>query len=253
LKGKRIVDEVIRLAKKAGKEILNIYDSDKYNIHTKSDDSPLTIADKTSHKIIQNELSYLFPDLPILSEEGKEIPYEIRKNWNRFWLVDPLDGTKEFIKKNGEFTVNIALIENKTSVLDVIYVPVTGDVYYGGKNIGSWKNNIKISVSNKTKEDKISVVQSRSHSTEEEIKFYSKYKIKESLSKGSSLKICMIAEGKTELYFRGGPTWEWDTAAGHAILLGAGGYFVNKDKSQLVYNKEIPKNFGFIASSFKIK
>ena len=135
-------------------------------------------------------------------------------------------------------------------------MPVTGENYFGSGENGSYKeikgNVEKIIVSKATKADELTVVQSRSHSGEEEDKFYSNYKIKEKTSKGSSLKICLVAEGKAELYFRSGPTWEWDTAAGHAILLGAEGYFVNKDKSPVVYNKELPKNFGFIASSFKI-
>ncbi len=249
---KNDIDELINLSKKAGKAILDIYNSEDFAIEIKSDNSPLTKADKASNKIIEEGLKKLFPGIPILSEEGKKIPYKERKNWEQFWLVDPLDGTKEFIKRNGEFTVNIALIENNAPAFGVIYVPVTGEIYYGGPNYGSWKNDRQIFVSKRNSQDKLSVVQSRSHSGEEENDFYSNYKIKESLSKGSSLKICLVAEGKAEIYFRSGPTWEWDTGAGHAILLGAGGYFVNKDKSELVYNKEIIKNFGFIVSAFKI-
>jgi len=244
------IKDITELSLSASKAILRIYNSDNFNVKIKSDNSPLTEADKASHKIISEGLLKLFPQIPILSEEGKETPYEERKSWDKFWLVDPLDGTKEFIKKNGEFTVNIALIEKQIPVFGIITVPVTGEIYYGGKEYGSRKNNRNITVSNKSADDELSVVQSRSHSGEEENRFYSNFEIKERLSKGSSLKICLIAEGKAELYFRGGPTWEWDTAAGHAILLGAGGYFVNKDKSELVYNKEIIKNFGFIASSF---
>lgn len=243
---------LIELSIEAGEAILDIYNSEDFGIEIKSDNSPLTKADKASNEIIEKGLKKLLPDIPILSEEGKEIPFEERKSWKQFWLVDPLDGTKEFIKRNGEFTVNIALIENSTPAFGVIYVPVTGEIYYGGPDSGSWKNDQQIFVSNRTSQDKLSVVQSRSHSGEEESEFYSNYKIKESLSKGSSLKICLVAEGKAEIYFRSGPTWEWDTGAGHAILLGAGGYFVNKDKSELVYNKEIIKNFGFIVSAFKI-
>ena len=244
------IKDITELSLTASKAILQIYNSNDFDVKIKSDNSPLTKADKTSHKIIKEGLLKIFPQIPVLSEEGKEMPFEERKNWDKFWLVDPLDGTKEFIKKNGEFTVNIALIEDQRPVFGMITVPVTGEIYYGGKEYGSWKNNQKIEVSNKSFNDELSVVQSRSHSGEEENQFYSNFKIKNRLSKGSSLKICLIAEGKAELYFRGGSTWEWDTAAGHAILLGAGGYFVNKDKSELVYNKEIIKNFGFIASSF---
>jgi len=148
------------------------------------------------------------------------------------------------------------LIKNNLPSLGVINVPVTGESYFGTVENGSYKylngNIEKIVVSKTNKTEDLTVVQSRSHSGEEEDKFYSNYKIKEKKSKGSSLKICLVAEGKAELYFRSGPTWEWDTAAGHAILVGAGGYFVNKDKSPVFYNKELPKNFGFIASSFII-
>lgn len=251
------IEKVIEIAKNAGEEILKIYNSDNFDVEIKDDNSPLTRADKASHKIIEEGLKKLYPEIPIMSEEGKDIEFETRKNWNIFWLVDPLDGTKEFIKKNGEFTVNIALIENNLPIAGVIYVPVTNEIYYGTLQSGSYKilangTEEKISVSKKDYGLPLNVVQSRSHSGEEENEFYSQFKINERLSKGSSLKICLVAEGKAELYFRGGPTWEWDTAAGHAILLGAGGYFVNKDKSLLIYNKQEPKHYGFIASSKNI-
>lgn len=288
------ISKLIETVLEAGKAVLDIYRSDDFDIENKDDKSPLTKADKASHEIIKNGLTSYFPEIPLLSEEGKEIPYEERKNWEKFWLVDPLDGTKEFIKKNGEFTVNIALIENNKPVFGIIYAPaikhnnidesisqsvnqkpienhmsidglndwmivnndLPGVLYLGGINFGSYKITSggvkKINVSDKSPNDELNVVQSRSHSGNEENEFYSNYRIKESLSRGSSLKICMVAEGEADIYFRGGPTWEWDTAAGHAILLGAGGHFVNKDKSELLYNKEVIKNFGFIASSFKI-
>ena len=248
---------LLDISKLAGKAILEIYNTDDFGIEIKSDNSPLTKADKASNDIIEKRLTELYPEIPILSEEGKEIPFDKRKNWKQFWCVDPLDGTKEFIKRNGEFTVNIALIKDNKPIAGVIFVPVTNEIFYGDIKNGSFKidsdgNKKQIRVSPKSPSDELSVVQSRSHSGDEENQFYSKYKIKQALSKGSSLKICLVAEGLAEIYFRGGPTWEWDTAAGHAILLGAGGYFVNKDKSELVYNKEVIKNFGFIASSFEI-
>ncbi|MDA3862227.1 MAG: 3'(2'),5'-bisphosphate nucleotidase CysQ [Melioribacteraceae bacterium] len=248
---------LIAISKEAGKSIIKIYNSDDFGIEIKSDTSPLTKADRAANEVIEKRLTEIYPEIPILSEEGKETPFEERKTWTKFWLVDPLDGTKEFIKRNGEFTVNIALIDAGKPIAGVIFAPVTNEVYYGDVANGSFKidsNGFKkrIEVSDKSRLDALDVVQSRSHSGDEEKLFYSNYKINESLSKGSSLKICLIAEGKAEIYFRGGPTWEWDTAAGHAILLGAGGYFVNKDKSELIYNKEIIKNFGFIVSSFKV-
>ena len=252
-----MIEILKEIAEEAGKLILEVYNSNDFDVEIKSDNSPLTIADKNSHDFILDKLNKNFPEVPVISEEGGNTEFEIRKNWNEFFLVDPLDGTKEFIKKNGEFTVNIALIKNCKPVLGVINVPVSGETYYGSIDEGSYKqsngNNRKIEVSKKNENDELTVVQSRSHSGEEEKKFYSKFKIKESISRGSSLKICMVAEGKAELYFRGGPTWEWDTAAGHAILISAGGYFTNKDYSSLLYNKEVSKNYGFIASAFEIE
>lgn len=246
------LEKIIEIAREAGDAILDVYNSEDFGIENKADNSPLTKADKASHNIIVAELKKNFPEIPILSEEGKAIPFEERKNWERFWCVDPLDGTKEFIKRNGEFTVNIALIENQKPVAGVIFVPVTKELYYGDIENGSFKvyangQTAQLHVSGKTSKDELIVVQSRSHSGEEEENFYSQFKVKEKLSRGSSLKICMVAEGRADLYFRGGPTWEWDTAAGHAILLGAGGRFTNKDGTELVYNKEVIKNFGFIA------
>lgn len=250
------IKQVIRIAQKAGFEIMKIYNSLDFEVEIKKDDSPLSKADKVSHEIINEELNKLYPEIPILSEEGKDVEYEKRKNWQSFWLIDPLDGTKEFIKKNGEFTVNIALITNNVPFAGVIYIPVTNETYFGSINKGSYKltnlNKKKITVSKKDFKQPLNVVQSLSHSGDEEDIFYSQFKIKEKVSKGSSLKICLIAEGKAELYFRGGPTWEWDTAAGHAILIYAGGYLVNKNRSDLLYNKEELKNYGFIASSQKL-
>jgi len=251
-----MLNKIKDISIQAGKLILEVYNSNDFDIKIKDDNSPLTEADKRSNNYIVEELNKNFPGIPILSEEGETTDYKKRKDWDEFFLVDPLDGTKEFIKRNGEFTVNIALIKNNLPATGVIFVPVTGETYFGSKEKGSYKQvngaSEKITVSKKKEIDQLTVIQSRSHSGEEENQFYGNYKIKEKISKGSSLKICLVAEGKAELYFRSGPTWEWDTAAGHAILLGAGGYFINKDKSPLIYNKEIPKNFGFIASSFVI-
>ncbi len=251
-----MINTLVQIAEQAGKLILDVYNKNDFEIEIKNDNSPLTEADKKSNDYITAELKKSFPGIPVMSEEGGGVNYDERKQWNKFFLVDPLDGTKEFIKRNGEFTVNIALIENKIPVLGVIHIPVTGETYFGSIESGSFKisggKTNRIEVSKKNKDDELAVVQSRSHAGEEEDRFYGKFKIREKLSKGSSLKICLVAEGKAEIYFRSGPTMEWDTAAGHAILLGAGGYFVNKDGSPLVYNKEINKNFGFIASAFEI-
>lgn len=259
-----VIDTLVQIAKQAGKIILEVYTHDDFAINIKNDRSPLTTADKKSHTFISDELEKKFPGIPVISEEGKNIPFSVRKEWKEFFLVDPLDGTKEFIKRNGEFTVNIALIKNNLPVTGIIYVPVTGTCYYGVTAKGAWKKEInksnnadfsvkRIAVGNKSVKDKLNVVQSRSHSGNEEEEYYSRFNIGERLSYGSSLKICMIAEGKADLYFRSGPTWEWDTAAGHAILNAAGGYLTNKDGSSLLYNKESLNNIGFIAGGLKIE
>jgi 3'(2'), 5'-bisphosphate nucleotidase len=249
----------------AGKEILTVYKSADFTITTKSDNSPLTLADKNAHTTILDILNKT--NLPVLSEEGAEIPFETRKNWEYFWLVDPLDGTKEFINRNGEFTVNIALIHKNKPVLGVIYVPVTKDLYFGNKEIGAFK---AINVDSDLKfenlesllqmsfrlpffidDEVITVVASKSHLTKETSDYIDGLK-KESgiinlISKGSSLKLCMVAEGTATIYPRFGPTMEWDIAAGHAIASAAGcNVTLNDEKTPLVYNKEELLNPWFI-------
>lgn len=255
----------IKAALKAGEEILKIYNSKDFDIKIKSDNSPLTTADKNAHKIIVENLSKT--NIPILSEEGKHILYSERSKWKRYWLVDPMDGTKEFIKRNGEFTVNIALIEKDTPVLGVIYVPVTKDLYFGALNIGSYKAinqdlesfvsdmNTLMQVSFKLPfiidNDHYTVVGSRSHMNQETENFIAKLKNEHGeidfISKGSSLKICMVAEGLANIYPRFAPTMEWDTGAGHAIALNAGCTVTQADeKTPVVYNKEDLLNPWFI-------
>ncbi|MCF7859880.1 MAG: 3'(2'),5'-bisphosphate nucleotidase CysQ [Candidatus Cloacimonetes bacterium] len=252
-----MLEELIGIAIEAGRAVLEIYTSDTFFVKEKSDKSPLTLADEKSHDIIYKRLTAVFPDIPVISEEGKDIAYDLRKGYERFFLVDPLDGTKEFVNKNGEFTINIALIENNLPVAGVIYIPVSNETYYGSVHLGSFKIDSAgivspINVSSKSIDDELDVVQSRSHSGEEESRFYSKYRVRNKLSKGSSLKICLVAEGKADLYFRSGPTYEWDIAAGHAILLGANGFFVTKDYEKQNYNKPALLNTGFVASSFPV-
>jgi 3'(2'), 5'-bisphosphate nucleotidase len=252
----------IKAAIDAGKKILEIYESSDFGVESKEDHSPITLADKAANEIITIQLLPL--GIPILSEEGKSISWETRKTWNTFWLVDPLDGTKEFIKKNGEFTVNIALIEKGNPVLGVIFVPVRGELYFADKN-GSYKAIININVisdleqvmlyANKLpcffQEEDFVFVGSRSHQNLDTEDFINQLdsggKNKVLISKGSSLKLCMVATGEANIYPRLGPTMEWDIAAGHAIAL-----FAGKNVTQfpsgipIVYNKENLLNPWFV-------
>jgi len=244
-----------------GKEILQVYKQDNYYIENKSDNSPLTIADKKSHEKICDILK--ITGIPILSEESKHIDYDVRKNWKKYWLVDPLDGTKEFIKKNGDFTVNIALIEEQKPVLGVIFVPVTNELYFSVVSEGAYKINVQsdfnvnIELAEKLplKIDKNNyvVVASRSHLNEQTENFINELKKThenlEIMSRGSSLKICMVAEGRADIYPRFGPTMEWDIAAGHAIAIGANCQFKQTDNlTDICYNKEDLLNPYFIVS-----
>jgi 3'(2'), 5'-bisphosphate nucleotidase len=246
------INKIIEIAKSAGDAIMRIYQTDSFEVEMKSDNSPLTRADKASHEVIAKGLSNLYPDIPILSEEGKSIPFETRKNWGHFWLVDPLDGTKEFIKKNGEFTVNIAFIKNAVPIAGVIYVPAQEVMYYGVVGKGAYKKigeqaPDEITVSQNLEAGLIAV-KSRSHSSEDEEKFFANYNIIDTISVGSSLKFCMVAEGKAQIYYRNGPTWEWDTGAGHAIVSASGGK-VSGIGQELNYNKESLLNSSFLVTA----
>jgi 3'(2'), 5'-bisphosphate nucleotidase len=251
-----LINLAIQAAIMAGKEILDVYYNSDFDVEFKSDNSPLTIADKMAHNVIVEVLSQT--KLPILSEEGKTISFEERKNWDLFWLVDPLDGTKEFVKRNDEFTVNIALIENNSPIGGIVYVPVTRVLYWADKN-GSFKasvgeneilgDNQKLPIN--SERDNFVVVGSKSHMNSETETFIksidTKGKAIEMKSKGSSLKICMVAEGEAEIYPRLAPTMEWDTAAGHAIVKFAGKeIFQFENKEPLIYNKENLLNPWFV-------
>jgi 3'(2'), 5'-bisphosphate nucleotidase len=247
----------IKAAIKAGNEILGVYYNSDFDVEFKADNSPLTIADKRAHQVITEYLSQT--KLPVLSEEGKTIDYSERKNWQLFWLVDPLDGTKEFVKRNDEFTVNIALIEGNSPIAGVVYVPVTKILYWGNIN-GSFRGiaenengllkDIQQLPLNLTKEIFV-VAGSRSHMNPETERYIelldTKGKPVEMKSKGSSLKICMVAEGNADVYPRLAPTMEWDIAAGHAIVKFAGKKIVQYENNEnLVYNKENLLNPWFI-------
>lgn len=256
----------IRAAIDAGKAIMNIYTdpASDFEIERKADNSPLTKADKAAHMLIVNVLSVT--PFPILSEEGKDIPYAERSAWETFWLVDPLDGTKEFIKRNGEFTVNIALIQKGVPVLGVIYVPVRKELYFSADSLGAYKL-VNIDCSHQPSMDEIMqnathlpvsmghqgivVVASRSHQSPETTYFIENLRKQGQpvtlISSGSSLKICLVAEGSADIYPRFAPTMEWDTAAGHAIARGAGCDVFHIDgRTPLKYNKTDLHNPWFI-------
>ncbi len=232
----------INASELASKEILDVYHSDDFQAESKEDKSPLTLADKRAHAAIVSILKET--ELPILSEEGKKIPYEDRKQWEYFWMVDPLDGTKEFLKRNGEFTVNIALIHNQSPILGVVAVPVSGDVFYAAEGKALLKRNgqtISLPKRNPVllSQPGLRVVASRSHMSPETQDFINALKEPSLVSKGSSLKFMLLAEGLADVYPRFAPTMEWDTAAAHAIVNAVGISVKQKDSEQeLVYNKE---------------
>lgn len=245
------LDIALEAALVAGKKTLQYY-GDDFDVIVKNDNSPLTLADLESNRVINEYLNKT--KIPILSEENKMISYEVRKNWSRYWLIDPLDGTKEFINKRTDYTINIALIEEGIPVLGVVYAPILELVYYGMQNQGSYKATVSANVlPDPIKEkayqlkltkpaDKLRVVASRSHLSAETNQFIEKLKKYKSVgdmkSMGSSLKLCMIAEGSADIYPRLGPTMEWDTAASHAVVIYAGGSVVEMDNFQpLTYNK----------------
>ena len=240
---KQLTDSCVEIAREAGKKILEIYNSD-FAVEHKEDKSPLTDADMASHHTIIDGLTALTPDIPILSEESAKLPFEERQQWETYWLVDPLDGTREFVKRNGEFTVNIALIQNHKSIIGVIHVPVLDIDYFAYVGAGSFKSEQggaaqQITVK-KLEDDKITVAGSRSHGSEDMQKYMANinanYSEVEMLSMGSSLKLCLVAEGKADLYPRLGLTSEWDTAAAHCIVEQAGGFLTKTDMSNLDYN-----------------
>ncbi|OCL91236.1 3'(2'),5'-bisphosphate nucleotidase CysQ [Aliarcobacter thereius] len=242
------IEDLKEIALKAGEIIMQIYIKD-FNIEYKDDESPLTQADLKSNELICNELNRLYPNTPIMSEENKEVPYEIRRDWEYYFCVDPIDGTKEFIKKNDEFTVNIALIHKNKPVLGVVYAPALNELYWAdGKN--SYKNMNKLPLNiNQNPKEKLFVVASKSHLSSETQEFIDKLDSKEieQVSKGSSLKLCMVAEGIADIYPRLAPTMEWDTAAADAIVRCAGKMTYNHENNEpMVYNKENLLNPWFV-------
>jgi 3'(2'), 5'-bisphosphate nucleotidase len=231
--------QVIDIARRAGRAIVEIYNRD-FNVEHKDDKSPLTEADMAAHHIIVDGLTAMTPAIPVLSEESADIPYAERTTWQHYWLVDPLDGTREFIKRNGEFTVNIALIEDDRAIMGVIVVPVTGQCFYACRGQGAFHQEHggtaqaihvrRLDPANKC------IVGSRSHAGERLRAFLDNVGEHELKSMGSSLKSCLVAEGKADIYPRLGPTSEWDTAAAQAIVEEAGGVITTLDMQRLRYN-----------------
>lgn len=243
-------DAVCAVARLAGQAIMQVY-AGGFEVEDKEDGSPITKADKASNEIIAQALGAMFPDIPILSEESPRPPYPERSRWKRFWLVDPLDGTKEFVNKNGEFAVNIGLVEGRRPVFGVVYGPVRDALYAGGPGMGSLKyaggerETIRTAAIEPGKP--VIVVGSRSHPDERLAGYLERYPDHRLVSAGSALKFAMVAEGSAHLYPRFNRTWEWDTAAGHALILGAGGTFTAMGGGEFLYNKEELVNGGFEA------
>ena len=249
------LEQIVAIARAAGDRILDVYRRD-FRVDSKADGSPLTEADTAANHLIAVQLAALNPPRPLLSEEEKQVGYSERANWHRYWLVDPLDGTREFTNRNGEFTVNIALIEFRRPVLGVVHVPVSGVTYLACKGLGAFRqeadgtrHKIHVRVYDG---GRATVVASRSHPGPELGKFLARLKVREgeydTASLGSSLKICLVAEGRADVYPRLGPTSEWDTAAAQCVLEVAGGRLTNPDGEPLIYNKESLLNPWFLAS-----
>ena len=235
-----LTEAAAAIAQRAAEKIMEVYATD-FEISNKTDRTPLTRADMASHDLICSGLTSLTPGIPVLSEESAHIPYSTRKTWDQYWLVDPLDGTREFIKRNGEFTVNIALIKDHYPVLGIIYVPVTQLCYYAAKNEGAYKQGngepgARLSART-SRADSLVVAGSRSHGNKQQQKFFRDLgNDVETIAIGSSLKFCLVAEGIADIYARFGPTSEWDSAAGQCIVEEAGGRVTDTDFTRLRYN-----------------
>jgi 3'(2'), 5'-bisphosphate nucleotidase len=241
--------DVAALAREAGRAILEVYAS-SFSVQEKEDRSPLTEADLRSEKLILAGLKRLAPEVPVLSEESAQAPYSTRRHWPRLWVVDPLDGTKEFVQRNGEFTVNIALVDHQRPVLGVVHAPVLERTYYAGEGVGAFRSDqeaagrpIRVA---KRGAGPVRVVGSRSHRGSSLDAFLGRVGEHELVEVGSSLKLCLVAEGLADVYPRLGPTSEWDTAAGQCVLEQAGGHVLKLDGQPLEYNRESTLNPNFM-------
>jgi 3'(2'), 5'-bisphosphate nucleotidase len=235
----RLLPQVVELARRAGDVILSVY-GQQFEVTSKADQSPLTLADMRSHEIIVQGLAALTPDVPVLSEEASDIPFEVRRRWARYWLVDPLDGTKEFVSRNGEFTVNIALVTANSATLGVVHVPVSDTTYSGVHGAGAFRRAgsaapeaIRVRV---PAASPLRIVGSRSHRGDTLDQYLPRLEPYELVAVGSSIKFCLVAEGSADFYPRFGPTSEWDTAAAQAVVEAAGGCVLRTDGLPLSYN-----------------
>jgi 3'(2'), 5'-bisphosphate nucleotidase len=244
---------ILEVIENASKEILSIYEQD-FQVFRKQDLSPLTQADRLSHQILTEFLAEHTPQIPIISEEDEIVEWEERKNWEYFWLIDPLDGTKEFIDKNGEFTINLALIHQNSPVFGIIHAPATQTTYWAERHKGAFRQNKtgteQIRGRKKVaKKDLIAAI-SRSHLATQDKEMLQKYKIQHTLAMGSALKFCLLAEGKADFYYRYNPTMEWDTAAGQILVEEAGGVMLNQKQEVFTYNKPSLLNGAFLCKMF---
>jgi 3'(2'), 5'-bisphosphate nucleotidase len=248
-----LLPHVTALARESGRSILGVYQDRNPLVEYKLDHSPVTQADLVSHRILETGLSGLAPHWPVLSEESAEVPFDERKSWRHFWMIDPLDGTKEFLQRTGEFTVNIALIEDDRPVLGVVYAPVIDKLYFAARGNGSFRMDGEVTTPIKvatTTAGSTRYVVSRDHASEQED--LGQTKGCEVVVMGSSLKFCLIAEGAADVYPRTGPTMEWDTAAAQCILEEAGGSVTDLEGNTIRYNKHVLLNSGFIARAVRV-
>ena len=256
-----LLPDVVRLAREAGQVVLTHYSEINPAVEYKRDHSPLCHADVASHHVILDGLTRLSPEWPVLSEESGEVPFDRRSSWRHFWMVDPLDGTKEFLRRNGEFTVNIALMDGSVPILGVVYAPALDLMYFAAKGTGAWKVHGETTLRIRAASPENSaprVVVSRSHQLGEEVeevleRFTGTSGDCEFIPMGSSLKFCLLAEGAADIYPRTGPTMEWDTAAAHCILEEAGGSVVSLDGNAMIYNKPNLLNPGFMARACSLR
>jgi len=244
-----VLETVIELAVQAGKATLEFYHED-VEVNLKEDQSPITAADLAAHHIIADGIKKLDPDTPFISEEAEVPDYEVRQHWNKFWIIDPLDGTKEFIKRNGEYTINIALVEDRVPVLGVVYVPIRETLYYASQEGGAWKKEgdseaVQVFSDPADKTKPLKIISSRSHGSDKLTEFLKDIQVEEHVFAGSSLKFCLVAEGKADIYPRFAPTNEWDVAAGDCVYR-----YSARDGAhhhdEIKYNKPSLLNDGFV-------